>query len=95
MVLITEFEQDKKERNVKPVFHSANLSAIINYKKCRGLNFLVLSIVGAKRTGKSFLANLMVCYLKFLEKVWLHYSGLIWHKWKFNDGIARHNNTVH
>lgn len=68
MVQIVEFMQNKKKKqNVKPVFDPVIPSKIMERKECRDLDFLVLSIVGPKRTGKSFLINIMIHYLNSLQ----------------------------
>lgn len=45
------------------------VSEIVNQPKCQDCKFLVISVNGRQRTGKSFLTNLQILFLKELEKV--------------------------
>lgn len=68
MRLIADFKVDDQKK-VEPKFKLETLKSIINTTEHKKLEFLVLSVVGARDGGKSFLISLMICFLSFLEKV--------------------------
>jgi len=68
MVQIISVENPKGDGNkVKPIFYGDRLTEVI--KKGDVDDYLVVSIIGPKRSGKSFLTNFMICHLRELEKV--------------------------
>lgn len=62
-VQLVEFEEGTNN----PVFFPDQLK--ITLKDVEDLPLIVYSIAGMARTGKSFMMNLFVCYLTYVEKV--------------------------
>lgn len=69
MVPIAKFNNRHADGTVMPEFSTDHFTSIIDNEKCKDLEYLVLSIVGPRGTGKSFLMNLMICFLNFLIEV--------------------------
>ncbi len=56
-----------KEKKLK--LNRAELDAILNQEHVKGLPIAVLSVIGAFRSGKSFLLSWLIRYFKSDEKV--------------------------
>ena len=68
MTSILDFEHTEDE-NIQPIFNDELFAEIFRQPDCQDIPFLVVSVEGAVRSGKSFLCNLMVCYLRNLAQV--------------------------
>ena len=68
MTSILTFEQTE-DKKVRPVLNDKAIIEILSQPQCKDIPFLVISINGIKRSGKSFLCNLIICYLRYLSKV--------------------------
>ena len=72
-VQIVDFD-GKSER---PVLNFNAVRSIINSRGTQDLPTIIVSIGGVIRSGKSFLLNLMVNYLQYVEKVGVTFSGTL------------------
>jgi len=69
MVQIISIENPEGDCDkVKPVFYGDRLTEVIETRKDVD-EYVVVSIFGPKRNGKSFLTNFMICHLRELQKV--------------------------
>lgn len=64
---IVDFESQNSATN-KPLLDVENLEAILS-QGARDIPTNVISVGGVARSGKSFLLNLIVSYLTYIEKV--------------------------
>ena len=65
-ILTVQPKRDKTSKTkVEPVFHYEAFKNIIEDPTTRDLPYLVISLAGTKRCGKSFLANLIISFLMF------------------------------
>ena len=68
MTLILEVDLIE-DGNIRPMFDAEKVTQIFSRPECQDIPFLVVSINGTKNSGKSFLCNLMICFLENLSKV--------------------------
>ena len=68
MVPILGFEE-KEDKKVHPFFNDKAITDFFSRPECKNTPFLVISVNGVKRSGKSFLCNLIICYLRHISKV--------------------------
>ena len=66
---ILSFSSEKDTGKVEVELDHDAITRVINDERCHNLPFLVISINGVKRAGKSFLVNLLILYLQHLENV--------------------------
>ena len=62
-------EQSQFKKKVEIQVDATGLRKILDDQMTRDHKFFVISLAGTKRSGKSFLANLLISYLTFLSKV--------------------------
>ena len=62
-------QSDKVDVQVQLNRTKERLKQILGGKENKDCPFLVISMAGTRRCGKSFLANLFISYLKYLSEV--------------------------
>ena len=72
-IQIADFDAKSK----RPVLNLNAVKRIINSRGTQELPTIIVSIGGVARSGKSFLLNLMVNYLQYVEKVGVILSGIL------------------
>ena len=72
-IQIADFDAKSK----RPVLNLNAVKRIINSRGTQDLPTIIVSIGGVARSGKSFLLNLMVNYLQYVEKVGVILSGIL------------------
>ena len=69
MIQVLRIHTEPNKHSVVAQLNDESVTKIVNSNSCRDLPFLVISINGLKRSGKSFLMNLFISFLKHLEDV--------------------------
>ena len=62
---------------VEPELQHRALTSIVEDPKTRDLPYLVISLAGTRRCGKSFLANLIISFLNSLSEVSRSTKGIV------------------
>ena len=63
ILTVQKREDEIGKIKVEKELHSENLTRILDDPKTRDLPYLVISLAGTRRCGKSFLANLIISFL--------------------------------
>ena len=65
----SRIDQSQFKKKVEVEVDQTGLRKILGDQTTKDHKFFVISLAGTKRSGKSFLANLLISYLTFLSKV--------------------------
>ena len=77
ILTVQKREDEIGKIKVEKELHSENLTRILDDPKTRDLPYLVISLAGTRRCGKSFLANLIISFLNSLSEVSRSTKGIV------------------